>query len=278
LANNVIRGGTRGIWITSHCHNYAINGNVIKDPSQYGIAISEKREEAEYASVIGNQISGGCAKAAILILGCTDVIVAYNQISGVTALGISLAESTEYCVRITISHNHIASATIGISQLDSAYSEYFAIEGNFIKSGGTTGIYFAGGPYFRIADNWILAASDYGIRATATASRPGNGMIVDNMIIGGCTGNGIDLTNLDDVTIDRNLISDIASATAININTSARVSIGQQQSGTIKGGQQGLTVALGKAATTPGSVVKKIEVFDCTGTSLGFIPVYNTIA
>jgi len=227
--------------------------------------------------VIGNQISGGCAKAAILMSGCADTIVAYNQISGVTAMGISLADSSEYCTRITISHNHIACAAIGISQLESANSEYFAIESNFIKSGGTTGIYFAGGPYFRIAGNWILAASDYGIRLTASAARPGNGMIVDNMIIGGCTENGIVLTNLDDVTIDRNWISDIKSATAININTSTRVAIGQQQSGTIIGGQQGLTVALGQAATTPGSVVKKIEVFDCAGNSLGFIPVYNTI-
>jgi hypothetical protein len=277
LTNNVMRGGTRGIWITSNCHNYAINGNVIKDPGQYGIAISEKRIDAEFASVIGNQISGGCEKAAILISGCTDMIVASNQISGVTALGISLAESTSYCVRITISHNHIACATIGINQLDSANSKYFAIEGNFIQSGSTTGIYFGGGSYFRIAGNWILAASDYGIRATASASRPGYGMIVDNMIIEGCKENGIDLTNIDDVTIDRNLISGITSATAININKSMRVAIGQQQSGTIKGGQQGLTVALGKAATTPGSVVKKIEIFDCAGTSLGFIPVYDTI-
>jgi hypothetical protein len=277
LANNVMRGGTVGIWIESYCHNYAINGNVIKDPSQYGIAILEKKQNAEYASLIGNQISGGCAKAAIFLSGCTDSIVAYNQISGVTAMGISLAESAEYCVRITISHNHIACATTGISQLESANSEYFAIEGNFIKTGGTTGIYFAGGPYFRIAGNWILAASDYGIRLTASAARPGNGMIVDNMIIGGCTGNGIDLANLDDVTIDRNWISDIKSATAINVNTSTRVAIGQQQSGAINGGQQGLTVALGTAATMPGSVVKKIEVFDCAGKSLGFIPVFDTI-
>lgn len=31
------------------------------------------------------------------------------------------------------------------------------------------------------------------------------------------------------------------------------------------------------SATTPGTVVKKIEVFDASGTSLGFIPVYNAI-
>ncbi len=31
------------------------------------------------------------------------------------------------------------------------------------------------------------------------------------------------------------------------------------------------------AATTPGTVVKKLEVFDAAGTSLGFVAVYNTI-
>ena len=32
------------------------------------------------------------------------------------------------------------------------------------------------------------------------------------------------------------------------------------------------------AATTPGSVVKKIEIFDASGTSLGFIAVYDAIS
>lgn len=31
------------------------------------------------------------------------------------------------------------------------------------------------------------------------------------------------------------------------------------------------------AATTPGSVVKKLEIFDATGVSLGFIPIYDAI-
>lgn len=31
------------------------------------------------------------------------------------------------------------------------------------------------------------------------------------------------------------------------------------------------------AATTLGTVVKKIEVFDAAGTSLGFLPVYDAI-
>ena len=39
----------------------------------------------------------------------------------------------------------------------------------------------------------------------------------------------------------------------------------------------GIGVGNALAATTPGSVVKKIEVFDATGASIGYIPVYNTI-
>jgi hypothetical protein len=38
-----------------------------------------------------------------------------------------------------------------------------------------------------------------------------------------------------------------------------------------------LAVTNAAAATTPGSVVKKIQVFDGAGASLGYIPVYSTI-
>lgn len=31
------------------------------------------------------------------------------------------------------------------------------------------------------------------------------------------------------------------------------------------------------AATTPGAVVRKVEIFDAAGVSLGFLPVYNSI-
>ncbi len=32
------------------------------------------------------------------------------------------------------------------------------------------------------------------------------------------------------------------------------------------------------AATTPGTVVRKVEIFDAAGASLGFVPVYSSIA
>lgn len=39
----------------------------------------------------------------------------------------------------------------------------------------------------------------------------------------------------------------------------------------------GLGVGNSAAATTPGTVVRRIEVFDASGASLGFVPVYNSI-
>jgi hypothetical protein len=39
----------------------------------------------------------------------------------------------------------------------------------------------------------------------------------------------------------------------------------------------GLGVGNSAAAATPGTVVRKMEVFDAAGTSLGFVPIYNTI-
>jgi hypothetical protein len=41
---------------------------------------------------------------------------------------------------------------------------------------------------------------------------------------------------------------------------------------------KGLGVGNSATATTPGAVVRKIEVFSSTGVSLGFIPVYKTIS
>jgi hypothetical protein len=39
----------------------------------------------------------------------------------------------------------------------------------------------------------------------------------------------------------------------------------------------GLGVGNSVAATTPGTVVKKVEIFNAAGASLGFIPVYDAI-
>jgi hypothetical protein len=39
----------------------------------------------------------------------------------------------------------------------------------------------------------------------------------------------------------------------------------------------GLGVGNSAAATTPGSIVKKVQIFDADGNSIGYIPVYDSI-
>ena len=58
----------------------------------------------------------------------------------------------------------------------------------------------------------------------------------------------------------------------------SRVGVGVLQAGQKLTAVAGLGVGNSVAATTPGAVVKKIQIFDAAGASLGFIPVYDAIA
>lgn len=60
--------------------------------------------------------------------------------------------------------------------------------------------------------------------------------------------------------------------TAVNVTVPGITTGGFSQTGL-----RGPAVNNSAAATTPGTVVKKMEVFDAKGTSLGFVPIYNTI-
>lgn len=61
------------------------------------------------------------------------------------------------------------------------------------------------------------------------------------------------------------------------IETNDTTSVGFLTSGKVLA-TAGLGVGNSAAATTPGSVVKKIQVFDAAGSSLGYLPVYDAIA
>jgi len=58
----------------------------------------------------------------------------------------------------------------------------------------------------------------------------------------------------------------------------SRVGVGVLQAGQKLTAVAGIGVGNSVAATTPGAVIKKIQIFDAAGASLGFIPVYDTIS
>lgn len=84
---------------------------------------------------------------------------------------------------------------------------------------------------------------------------------------------------------DQNILKDNANKQSIdwggrNLNDNA----GNLTASWLSGGAKSALFAVQNfghsntsAATTPGSVVKKMEIFDASGNSLGFIPIYNSI-
>lgn len=66
-----------------------------------------------------------------------------------------------------------------------------------------------------------------------------------------------------------------AGTDGIKLGSASDATIKRVAAGVIDVGK--LAVENAAAATTPGTVVKKVEIFDAAGASLGFIPVYSTI-
>lgn len=276
MANNIIRGSTRGIFINQASLRYSIVGNMLHTPTNYGIAISETATLAIHAVISNNVIFDGCSIGAIFLSGVSDVVVNANNLQGVDAIGISLASTA--CKRVVISNNVVNAATVGINQADSSTAEGITITGNTVNSAGTVGIYYAGGKYVRIANNMILSATTHGIQLLAGAGRSAFGAVTDNTIAGGCTTNAIRSSTFDDVTIARNRIDNVTAGTKITIGSGSRVIIdGNSGSGTIVSGLLGPTVNAAPSASSTGTLSKKIEVFDAAGASIGFLPVYTTI-
>jgi hypothetical protein len=97
-----------------------------------------------------------------------------------------------------------------------------------------------------------------------------DGNLSNNVLIG---------VNITDTTAG--MTNSITIGTGATGNGSNTITLGNAQSATLFTAAQvrcaSLSVANSAAATVPGPVVAKIEVFDGSGTSLGFLPVYSSI-
>lgn len=83
-----------------------------------------------------------------------------------------------------------------------------------------------------------------------------------------------------DIGTDTNLYrvaaNNLATDDAFTVGGTLHTYSNSQVDGDLRVGGS-LGVGNAAAATTPGAVVRKVEIFDANGNSLGFIPVYNTI-
>jgi len=269
IAGNMINGGTRGIDIRNASVNYAITGNIIVAPANYGIVISEYAQLSVNGIIDNNIISGGCSVAGILVSGSSDVNVNNNTISGVSALGVSVAAGgTLYCLRIKIDGNRIASAGRCFELLESSATQHISVTNNVLSTTSARGIFYSGGAYFSICGNRVIGASDIGIVITASSSRSGFGVVTNNLIIGGCTTAGLYFNNHDDVQSANNTITGVSGAPTL-IVSGARVgnAIGTPISGVLTN-CTGLPVTGIVASTSAAIGVGSVELGHASDTTL----------
>jgi hypothetical protein len=113
----------------------------------------------------------------------------------------------------------------------------------------------------------------------------GGGIGIDIAAIMNVTGNGIGIRIAQAKTCALHLSWDVDSTAVgggIIFGTSFDTNLYRSAPSTLKTtgkliATTGLGVGNSAAATTPGAVVRKMEVFDAAGVSLGFVPIYSTI-
>ena len=79
------------------------------------------------------------------------------------------------------------------------------------------------------------------------------------------------------MTVRDNVVYDITSSTGINIPAGSVIVGGNIVEDTVSSSSSGILTSSSAAGTTLGSVTNKVEIFDKTGVSVGFAPVYDSI-
>lgn len=204
------------------------------------------------------------------ISNCTLDISGGNSVSGNGAdsneFGAKLCRSGMHFVTLIARGGSGAVGGNGCFFTDDGSAFFQAIAGNSTMLGidlsGGEGTVGAGGNAGSIELNGDLLLSKFDISGTASIVMNGG----DGVTTGGDGGNILVYGSLS----IRGTVSQAGgtgSTPGIDGTITLRSNVRAQSLG----------VANSAAATTPGSVVKKIEIFDEYGDSLGFIPVYDTI-
>jgi hypothetical protein len=193
----------------------------------------------------------------------------------------SIFLNTANCNRFTVANNN--GDTLGGLFVNIEISSYHAITGNVIRNCKRGGIRDNGGNSV-ISHNVLLTGSAIaanthdgillsGNRSVAIGNYVSSGWRYCMHVTGGNNTYGMNVlinaatASINDVgSGSKRLLNDIAEGVSRIIGEKLIVTSGI-----------GVGAGVLTAATTPGSVVKKMQIFDDTGASAGFIPVYNAI-
>lgn len=273
VSDNYTFQGTIGIGLEKGVSYTSITGNVCESPSEQGIGVANTNvgEPACHAiTITGNTCKGGTPINLDSTAGLRpyDLTVTGNTLETTDNFPCISAEFLENCV---ISGNTLRGGGSGKDSIAIANVNHVTINGNTMYE----------------PDNWGID-----INNCVTATVLGNTVINPNQNASIAYG-GINIdTTVTTAIIKGNNVYGATDSYFIGVSNKATNAIFDQNmsTGHTNAAQRGTgsgkngewtTVQLGVvnnlSATTPGSVVNKFEVFDKTGASLGFVPVYSAI-
>lgn len=305
ITGNVVRAGAGVIGISlALATETTVSGNTVTSSeagSSFGVELAEACQDC---TVTGNTVVG-MSVGVIVAKGLQTVNPQGHTISGNTFRNVSThGINLEYAQRCTISGNTIDNPTgAGILVGNGVANSHNHITGNLLirRAGNPGNGISVSGTHVSVVGNHIdhsLAPSGQGI---ALGTGANFGLIEGNHII--ACGDGIAVSGTH-TYINGNQTLD-SSSNAINMAGGSDYNVVGAHYLTVTGGG-GVTIlgansrmvgpvynralnrtdtrgrigfedAVVAAATTPGSVVRKIEVLDKNGASLGFVPVYSAI-
>lgn len=306
ITGNVVRCGAGVIGISlAICTETTVSGNTVtaSDPAaSFGIEVAEN---STHCTVTGNTVVG-MSVGVIVSKGSRTVPSQHITISGNTIRKTtSYAVDFEFAERCTVSGNNIddpltTGAAIFINNGNA--NAHHMISGNTIvrRTNNGSGISVTGS-YVTVVGNHI----DHSLKPSGTGIAYGTGadfgLCADNHVIGVSTGIAISGTHTlvtGNVTLnttsnavgegaagDYNMVA-VHYATTTSGGQITLVGANSRQAGPfysrglnrVETRATRLGVGNSLAATTPGTVVRKVEIFDAAGASLGFVPVYSSIA
>ncbi|MBV1856616.1 right-handed parallel beta-helix repeat-containing protein [Catellatospora tritici] len=239
-------------------------GGVWSAPSDYydGICVWDG---ADRTIVSGNTITE-CGQAGVYTQGCTNLVVTGNTVIGCQLRGIEVDGTlgntmpNNRAIGVTITGNTVTNC---VGHINLVGARDVSVVGNRIENppGTSKPTRDVSGIAVNLRTSEVVVMGNHVRQAHPTFPAI--------YVEGACT----------DVTLAWNTVEAAvpyqAPTETVIIHRSGPGQV-KTTGKLIAGG--GIGVGNSVAATNPGAVVRKIEVFSSTGTSLGWIPVYNSIA
>jgi len=277
IARNQCYKGNKGIGVEKRVSDVAITGNVCEGQLENGISVASTTGDTspmKRISITGNVVRDP-GEQGIWVTG----------ISGQVAEAVTISGNSVYN-----SGNLSAAGGIQASQCEDV-----TITGNSVDTSGKEGIVTNNTTSATITGNTVRDTQQHGIRLTGTTV---HGTVIGNHVhnanLANSSFNGVQIdTTTTDAVAAFNLCIGSASPNQFigvynqatnpmclaNVATNWSNAAVRMGSAVTDGYVYGDVLGVGNsaAATTPGTVVKKIQVYDQTGASLGYLPVYNAI-